>query len=476
MIEPDLLVATCRTDGSVNFRNDAWVRILGNDPDLWSRLIEGDKKTAEQNFKEACGGSLVTHALFMAERSDRDLPAPVLLNFIPVSGPDESGDAGSSAVAITGEVLTEPDSWTENQTDRHRMETLGRMTMGITHDFNNLLSGILGHISILESEGYLRDAPPDIADHIVTIQKAADGGAALVNKIQRYIRQEKKAAFEPVDLSVLIRDCVVLTKPYWYNEPRRQGIEIDVTFEVPDKLLVFGSSAELRDVLVNLLLNSVQAMPDGGKISISARSSDDFASIQVCDTGMGMTEDVRSRIFEPLFTTKTGRGSGMGLSVALGIIQEHEGTISVSSEWRAGTQFDLTLPLISAALTSEAVTSTQSVQKSASVLVVDDEEMVLKVVSRLLTLHGHKVKAVSSAIEALDMLSRQTFDIIISDQGMPAMNGRDFAKEVRKQFGEIPFVLLTGDTDITADPKWIHRVISKPFKIEELDTAIYELT
>lgn len=476
MIEPEVLVATCFADGSVHFRNEAWIRILGSESDLWSRLIEADRKTAEQNFKEACGGTLVTHALLMARQRDHDLPAPVLLNFIPVMSRGGSHDAGSNVVAITGEVLTEPDSWTENQTDRHRMETLGRMTMGITHDFNNLLSGILGHISILESKGLLQDATSEMAEHVATIKKAASGGAALVNKIQRYIRQEKKAAFESVNLSTLIQDCVILTKPYWYNEPRRQGIEINVTYDVPEELRVLGSSPELRDVLVNLLLNAVQAMPEGGQISISARSSEGFASISVRDTGMGMMEEIRSRIFEPLFTTKTGSGSGMGLSVALGIIQEHEGTISVSSEWRKGTRFDITLPLFHEACLREDAKVTRTEQKSVSILVVDDEEMVLKVITTLLNLRGHQVSAVSSAIEALELLDHSTFDIIISDQGMPAMNGRDFAKEVRQRHGEVPFVLLTGDTDISADPRSINRVVSKPFKIEELDTAIHELT
>lgn len=476
IVEPELLVATCLRDGSIVYRNDAWKQILGNKENLWGSLIEGDQETAEQNFKEACRGSLVTHALFMASRPNRDIPAPVLLHFIPVSDSSHTTDAGSNFVTITGEMLVEPESWTESQTDRHRMETLGRMTMGITHDFNNLLGGILGHIAIMESEGILESAPPVIAEHINTIEKAAEDGAALINKIQRYIRQEKKAVFEPVELSGLIHDCVVLTKPYWFNEPRRQGIDIDVLFKPTEELRVLGSAAEIRDVLVNLLLNAVQAMPDGGQISITAKSADGNGIITVSDTGTGMTEDVRSRIFEPLFTTKTGRGSGMGLPVALGIIHEHDGSITVTSEWRSGTTFEITLPLIEVPDTGPDRVSARSENRQVSVLVVDDEEMVRKVISRLLINRGHQVFVTSSAGEALDALSDSAFDIIFSDQGMPSMNGREFARIVRSRYGNLPFVLLTGDTDITADPALIDRVISKPFKIEELDSAIQELT
>jgi len=476
MIEPELLVATCRADGQILSRNDAWIRILGEDDGIWDRLTESDQKIAEQNFREACQGSLVTHALFMAIRPDRDLPAPVLLHFIPVTSSSDRTSGGGGLVAITGEILAEPDSWTENQTDRHRMATLGRMTMGITHDFNNLLGGILGHITIMETDGVLARSPAELTEHISTIKKAANDGASLIEKIQRYIRQEKKAAFEPVNIATLIHDCVILTKPYWYNEPRRHGIQIEVQYDAPDHIAVLGSGPELRDVFVNLILNAVQAMPEGGQINISAETDNKNMHISFRDNGTGMTEDVRTRIFEPLFTTKTGRGTGMGLSVALGVIQEHDGSISVTSEWHKGTEFKIVLPLQLDFPVSVVKENDPAERTSASILLVDDEEMVRNMMSRLLTLRGHQVTSCESAAEALLQLEDKSFDVILSDQGMPGMNGREFAENVRGRFGNIPFVLVTGDTNIDVDTQLISRVVSKPFKIEELDFVIHELT
>ncbi len=188
-LEPDLLVATVDTNGTPLSRNTAWTHLLGGGSVLWSRLSTGDQELAARNLKEALGGSLVTHALFMIPSRKRDIPTPVLMHFVPV--PDaENGRI--RAVSLTGEVLSEPTTWTESQTQRHRMETLGRMTMGMAHDFNNLLSGILGHLELWRLE-----SPPTSSQeaHLDTIESAASSGADLIARIQRYIRQEAQSSF-----------------------------------------------------------------------------------------------------------------------------------------------------------------------------------------------------------------------------------------------------------------------------------------
>ena len=474
-IEPELLVATCSSSGRILFRNGAWKILFGDGDELWSRLVSGDEKIAAQNFKEAIGGSLVTHALFMVDRLDRDAPYPVLLHFIPTMVTAEDSDEVHRVVTLTGEVLAEPVSWTESQTDRHRMETLGRMTMGIAHDFNNLLSGILGHVAIMRAEHDILDEENPIFEHIQTIEQAANDGAALINKIQRYIRQEKQTAFEMLDLKGLIEDCVVLTKPYWYNEPRCQGISIDLDYKSDKIDPILGSAAGLRDVFVNLILNAVQAMPKGGHITIRSAQSESRIRVQVTDTGTGMTDSVRNRIFEPLFTTKGERGTGMGLSVVFGAIREHGGTIDVASEPGLGTTFTLTFPTADAPETEAVSDVSLPEDRKVRVLVVDDEDMVLRVVDRLLTLRGHTVISVSSAIAALNELEHREFDIIISDQGMPEMSGRELAHKVRGRYPSLPVVLLTGDTDLEVNENEIARVISKPFKVGDLDLAIRDL-
>ncbi len=469
LVEPELLIASCTASGKALLRNAAWVKLLGERSNLWSNLVEGDQEIAARNFKEAASGSMVTNAVFMAQRPDRDLPLPVLLHFIPVSTPTSDNDTTDRVVMITGEILAEPESWTENQTAKHRMETLGRMTMGIAHDFNNLLSGILGHIELANADPVASDG---LLEHLKTIEQAANDGAALIDKIQRYIRQEKQASFEPIDITGLIQDCVVLTRPYWYNEPRRQGISISLELHAIDLPPIHGSAAELRDVFVNLILNAVQALPNGGHISIDSECIQDEIIVRVRDTGTGMSDAVKNRIFEPLFTTKGGRGSGMGLAVAFGVIQEHEGSIYVRSELGLGSTFTLSFPVAHSRRPVRDRASVSKVTHPARVLVVDDEKMVLTVIDRLLTLRGHTVSSVESARAALDELNTHAFDVVITDQGMPEMSGRELAHKIRSLHPDLPVILLTGDTDLGVDPKEIRRVVPKPFQAEDLDAAI----
>lgn len=473
-LDPDLLVANVSADGTILSRNAAWMQFFGDDDYLWTHLSDGDSDLAARNLKEAVGGSLVTHALFMVTSRQRDLPVPVLLHFIPV--PDET-DGRIRAVSITGEVLTEPTTWTESQTQRHRMETLGRMTMGMAHDFNNLLSGILGHLELWRLE-----SPPDErqAEHMDTIESAAASGADLIGRIQRYIRQEAQSAFEPLDLNALIEDCLQFTRPYWYNEPRRQGIHIEASFEKEQLPEIRGTRSELRDVFVNLILNAIHALPEGGNIRIRSFQDNEGIGVEVSDTGTGMPPEVAKRVFEPLFSTKGESGNGMGLSVAAGTMREHGGSIAVHSEQGTGTRFTLRFPVKRETFpTSAAQTETSEHSGRLSprtILVVDDEDMVRTVITRLLTIRGHDVIAVESAHAALDILDSRNWDLVLTDQGMPGMTGRELAHQIHKRCPALPILLLTGDTDIDVNPSEISRVLTKPFKLANVEAVIAELT
>lgn len=473
-LDPDLLVATVSVDGSALSRNPAWTQLFGGSDNLWGRLSPGDRELAGRNLKEALGGSLVTHALFMVPSRQRDIPTPVLLHFVPV--PD-AADGRIRAVSVTGEVLAEPTTWTESQTQRHRMETLGRMTMGMAHDFNNLLSGILGHLELWRLESPPSDAQ---AAHLDTIESAAASGADLIGRIQRYIRQEAQSAFEPLDLNALIEDCVQFTRPYWYNEPRRQGIHIEASFESGDLPEIRGTRSELRDVFVNLILNAIHALPEGGDIRLRSFVDEEGIAVEVSDTGTGMPPDVVKRVFEPLFSTKGEAGNGMGLAVAAGTMREHGGSIAVQSEEGHGTTFTLRFPVQRATRPTQASrpesTAGSEGLSPRLVLVVDDEDMVRNVISRLLNVRGHEAVAVASAHDALDILDSREWDLVLTDQGMPGMTGRELAHQIRKRNADLPILLLTGDTDIDVNPAEISRVLTKPFKIADVEAVIAELT
>ncbi|HET6566958.1 MAG TPA: ATP-binding protein [Rhodothermales bacterium] len=472
-LEPELLVATFVSESEASYRDHAWENAFGDEPNAWARLDEEDQNQARTLIADALNGRLATNQIFTVESTERDEPLPVLLNFIPVEIPSKSSKRNVVAVTVAGEILAEPTSWTTSQTHRARMETLGRMTMGIAHDFNNLLSGILGHTELMKSASDAEYTPGELRENIRTIERAAHDGAALVRKIQQYIRQEKHDRFEPVDLPSLIEDCVALTRPYWYNEPRRQGIAIDAELEFLPVPKILGSPTELREVFVNLILNAVQAMPHGGKLRFETSfGADHRVVVRVRDTGAGMPENVRRRIFEPLYTTKGDSGTGMGLAVSYGIIQAHDGDIEVASEPGTGTEFTISLPPASTDTAESAPRDERKPGRKARILVVDDEKMVRTILKKLLSLNGHTVADAESGPQALALVETETFDIVFTDNGMPDMNGRELARLLREGHPDLPIVLLTGDTETGEADEIINTVLAKPFTREQLESAI----
>ncbi len=475
-VEPELLMASFSNDGSPSFRNDFWKRILGDLPEPWIQLAEDERERAAGFVTDAARGLLFTNEFFLLPDA-ADEPLPLLLNFLPVHA-KVNDQAKVTAVMVTGEVLREPDTWMQNQTQRNRIETLGRMTMGIVHDFNNLLSGILGYTELLKASGEENEPIATQREYLETIERAALDGAALIRKIQQYIRREQQTQFEPIDLCGLIQECVSLTRPYWFNEPRRKGIAIEVDLQLNEIPLIPGSGTELREVFINLILNAVQAMPEGGRVDIETHvSGDGTVHVDVSDTGSGMPAHVRDRIFEPLFTTKGAKGSGMGLAVSYGIVQEHEGQIEVTSEPGRGTHFKLSFPTAGAASATTAADEPEAPAAPARVLVVDDEPMVRSLLTKLLSRRGHEVVAVPSGPAALDLLveDHEDIDVMFTDHGMPEMNGRQLAERVRGLYPSLPIVLLTGDTEVGGSDEIVDIVLGKPFKLTQLDAAIRDL-
>ncbi len=477
--DPELLVATVDAEGAFVRRNKAWMQALGDGAEAWGRLSPEDQSLALQSVAEAASGSLVTNQVFTLAVSHRDEPAPLLLHFLPVPAEARPGapPAERGAVMIAGEVLAEPTTWTSSQTQRHRMESLGRMTMGIAHDFNNLLSSILGYTEIMRSSLAEAEGPAALAEHLQTVEQAALDGAALIRKIQQYIRQEKQTHFEPLSVSTLIADCAALTRPYWHNEPRRKGISIDMRLDLAETPPIAGSAAELREVFVNLILNAVQAMPEGGAITWTTAydAARGAVVVRLQDTGLGIPEHVQPHIFEPLFTTKGDQGTGMGLAVSYGIIQEHDGRIAVESAPGKGARFEMAFPAAGPAPAAAPPPEAAPERRACRILIVDDDRLVRDVLRRLLAMKGHQVAVAAGGDEALAHEALAEADIVFSDLGMPGMNGRQLAERIRRRYPDKPIILLTGDT-LTGEPDaFVDLVLPKPFQLDQLERSIQEL-
>lgn len=471
LLAPELLYVCISAKGDIQSSNAEWHRVFG-DGDLWACLQPEDRRFAEEYITEAAAGSLVSNQLFLVDTPLREHPSPVLLHFIPIRLPDLT--AGRYPVMITGEMLQEPTSWAQHQTKRRRMEMVGQMAMGIAHDFNNLLTSIIGHIELMKTQ--VVDCP-ETAEHLQAMEGAAVDGAALVRKIQRYIRHEKRERFEPINLHVVIKEVSALTRPYWYNEPRRQGIEIRLVTEIEDVQPIRGSEAEIREVLVNLILNAVQAMPDGGTLTLRVFGDEHAIYAEVEDTGVGMPDSVRDRIFEPMFSTKGEAGTGMGLTVSYGIIEEHEGIMQVRTQVGKGTCFSLRFPPLRrmGPVSTQTVTEPSAVSNTElrlRILLVDDEPMVRSVAAQLLRLRGFTVDEASSAQEALRISASQPFDLVLTDLGMPEMSGSELARQLKKKKPFLPIILVTGHTDAEDQSEHVDAVVRKPFKADQLVDSI----
>ena len=471
----ELLIALFSPSLAVQNRNEAWQSIFGQTDDIWSGMSGQDQNLATQYLQDAAAGVLVTNRVFFVQISQRDQPLPVLLHFIPVTFDDVS-TGPQTCISVTGEVLVEPGSWVLNQTQRIRVENVGRMTLGLIHEINNMLTNVLGNIEIIEMTNLLNQAQPELKDLVHTIRKAALDGATMTKSIKRYIRNEKTSSFETIDLNALIHECVSFTRPYWHNEPRRKGIEIDLIYQPSALPAVTGSIVELKEVFINLITNAVQAMPRGGQLKIETLIADSGEiHVRIADNGNGMSDMVKRRIFEPMFTTKGKMGTGMGLPICQSILRNHDAEIEVESELGQGTTFTLFFKPADAPLPQQQNAATHNRVKPCNILAVDDEPGVRNILANLLKTKGHHVAVASSGYEALDQLNEKEIDIVFTDHGMPEMNGHQLAKAIRQTNPDLPIVLVTGDTEFDYHLEEIDAIIGKPFFLEELQRVIEDL-
>ena len=231
----------------------------------------------------------------------------------------------------------------------------------------------------------------------------------------------------------------------------------------------------MREALVNLICNAADAMPAGGKITLSTRREAEEVVLSVTDTGVGMSPEVQARCLEPFFTTKGDKGTGLGLSMVLGIIKRHEGTVEIESEPGRGTTFRIRLPSLVPLLAFED-NAVPAPGVSLNVLVVDDEDVPRNVVAKYLTAGGHRVTTAAGGSEAMEKFHAEQFDLVLTDQGMPGMSGYELARALKQIRDNQPIILLTGFSGPAPSPETnssdVDLVIHKPISYDQLTRAI----
>ncbi len=380
-----------------------------------------------------------------------------------------------------------------------KLRAIGEMASGVAHDFNNLLASILGQVELLHPE----DLPPKTRDAIVTVRQSALDGARLVRNLQGLARPRADTPSTSADVSEAVQAAVEMARPRWAGAALRGHGAIEVTLDLAEPASIARVAidpAELREVLLNLLFNAADAMPEGGRIEIATRAGQrpKTAEIVVKDTGHGMPESVRARIFEPFFSTKGPKGSGLGLAVAYSIIQRRGGHIDVESVVDVGTTFTLSLPFVPVGVAAQASAAPAPTPprrpeapvsvpppgtniRGARVLVADDEPGLVAIVRQLMERSGAEVSIASGGREAIEMLrqAEAKFDVVITDLDMPEVDGWAVASAVKTLSPDTHVVMLTGWAGEIAHDEFQRRgidvMLAKPCSRTELEAAIGSL-
>ncbi|MBT6046787.1 MAG: response regulator [Candidatus Scalindua sp.] len=360
-----------------------------------------------------------------------------------------------------------------------KLNAMGVMAAGIAHDFNNVLAIISGHAQLMEigcngNEG--------IINGLRTICRAVKDGSETVRRMSEFTRMEKSTSkFVSVYMVDVVKEAIDFTMPKWKDLAHASGktytFDIEGLIAVP---AVLGSPSELREITINIINNAIDAMPGGGCVSFRTWEEGNSVYISISDNGIGMKEEVQAKIFDLFYTTKGMEGSGLGMSVAYGIIGKHGGKIGLESRIGEGSVFTIELPVATETVREE-VSSESSVGIKAQnyrILVVDDVKEISEILYTLLSRQGYNVDNVESGAEAIKMLEKESYNLVICDLGMPDVTGWDVIKFVKSLEKETKIGLITGWADILDSLKnndlGVDFVISKPINFERLSNLVME--
>ena len=398
----------------------------------------------------------------------------------------------------------------ETVVQQERLRALGQMASGVAHDINNAISPIALYTeSLLERESGLSDRA---RAYLTTIQTAIHDVARTVSRMREFYRpQESQAALARVELDRVIRGVLELTQARWRDVPQERGAVIELHTEFTNPVAaIMGAENEIRDALTNLIFNAADAMPDGGTLTVrtkrvlrparpeatgagalgdterpDAQPPTEMVFLEVSDTGLGMDAQTRRRCLEPFFTTKGERGTGMGLAMVYGMAQRHRAELEIDSAPGQGTTVRLVFP---AAPRSADETGRQLALglpvRPLRVLIVDDDPLIIESLRETLRGDAHRVTAAEGGQQGIDAfeaarLRGEPFELVITDLGMPYVDGRRVAAAVKAAAPDTPVVLLTGwGQRLTAEnqvPPHVDRVLNKPPRLRELRAALAEL-
>jgi PAS domain S-box-containing protein len=368
----------------------------------------------------------------------------------------------------TREVLALQDA----RSRERRLAAVGQLAAGVMHDVNNALNPIMAAAYLLEANA---ENPTAVRDYAVRIAKAAETGAATAARVGRFIRQEPLQGVrdELVDLSTVCDEVVAMTRPLWAE--RARGGMIQLRRDVAPGALVRGIAGELREALLNLVQNALDAMQGGGTLGIKTTVEEERVQLEVSDSGIGMSAEVRERAFEPFFTTKGQMGTGLGLAEVYGIVKRHRGDIELESQQGQGTTVRIRLPRAPVPPPEIRKEVAPRPKVTRRVLLVEDHNDSREFMTALLETEGHNVTSAASVKEALERLNAPDgadYEVLVTDIGLPDASGWDLIPQARKLRPSLRIGVVTGWEGHNAPSEGADFLLRKPIRTSEFLTQV----
>ncbi len=425
-----------------------------------------------ERAKEAC--TIITREASVVDLEGNELWFQFTL--VPVRDEEDRIDY----IIIVSLDITDRKKMEEALLQSEKLKSIGTITAGISHEFNNMLAIISGSIQLLQMESKDNHR---LMDSLHIIKEAIDDGTSITSRMREFTHPgTSNEDFEPADINTIIEQSVKFIKPRWKNMAQSKGLDYTVDMEgMKSVSSILCNPRDVGDVFINLINNALDAMPDGGSLSFRTWSNDDTVFASITDTGKGMVEGVKKDIFDPFFTTRRPEGTGLGLSVSYAKIVRHGGKIEVDSKVGVGSTFTLQFPATNKRENLIAVPDTkqETIEKSLNILVVDDEDEMRNILHEFLSKKGHNVETVDNGADAIDMVEGEGFDLVLSDLSMPHVNGYGVVKACNKLGKRPKTCIMTGwneELDLVADEGFnADFILRKPFKFSELAILINEL-
>jgi PAS domain S-box-containing protein len=379
-------------------------------------------------------------------------------------------DGNITGVMVFMSDITDRKLAQERAARSDKLRALGELAAGVAHNLNNSLTVIQGRAQLLLMRN---SAEEGNKKSLEVITQAVSDCSQTLRRLLDFSRRDATRSSSPVDLSELITTSVEIARPKWQSESVGRNGTIELQVEAPQPVNVLGDSSELREVVLNLIFNAVDAMPNGGKIVTGTRIEGKTGLFWVADSGSGIAPAVLARIFEPFYTTKGDRGTGLGLSASHGIIESHGGDINVTSEPGKGTRFEVILPLHEKTSPSVIAEATPvSSARGSRLLVVEDEDNIRSLLKDAFRSEGHDVVEAATGAEALERLDHGEFDLMICDLGLPELSGLHVARWVKEFRPDLPVIIATGYAEMIAEEDYnlarIDDVIRKPYAVADV--------